>query len=171
MLFYVLSFPEIVNKALEDADREQGGLEALLLPPAWGDFSQISDLGRDVRSLAAEIRDDDTEGPSALEAALAILGAFFIERAPVAFRMLPDNSALQIRALASTDQYGLVLDIGLERVMLFVLERGDLIGVADDMCATHEGARPLMVQTGVDDAIPVRFDSGEDLVGGLSLRP
>lgn len=171
MLFSILSFPEIVSKAFEDSARTPGGLEALLLPPAWGDLSEVSGLGRTIRSAIAESPGARTDDLSGIEGALTILGAFFAERAPVVFCVLPEHSPIRLRALASADEYGLVLDVGLERVLLSVLEREDLIKVADDLCVGHGEGRTLTVQSGVDDVFPAVFDSGEVLVRSLGQRP
>lgn len=171
MFLSILSFPEIVSKACEISTVTPGGLEVFLVPPAWGDPTDMAALGRMMRSAVAENTRDPADGMSGVEGALTILGAFFAERAPVAYYILPEPSPNRIRALAAAEEYGLVLDIGSERVLLTVLDRQDLIKVADDLCVDHGEDRRIMIQSGKDNVFPAMFDTGELLVSVLEERP
>lgn len=171
MLISVLSFPEIASIAGDPARRERGGLEALLIPAPWGDISQIADLARLTRSNTADGRPVPSGATPGVEGALVVLEAFFQERAPAAYRMLPAHSPVSCRILATAEEYGLVIDVGETRVLIAALDRAELISVAEDLLGGPDGGRIVTVHAGGANVFSAGFASGEALSLMLAARP
>lgn len=171
MLISVLSFPEIASIAELSRNANRGGLESLLMPEGWGDITTISELGNLVRSADGEQQEIVADNPIGVEGALAVLGAFFRDHAPAAFRVFSPTSPVRLRILASAEEVGVAVDVGSSRVAMAVLDRAELLTVAADLLGDAEGGGKLMVSSGRGNVFPAEFDSGESLVEILSCRP
>lgn len=171
MLISVLGFPEIASIAGDPARQGRGGLESLIIPATWGDVSQLADLARLTRSNAGGGRSDPGGETPGVEGALVVLEAFFRERAPAAYRILPPSSTVSCRILATAEEYGLVIDVGETRVVMAVLDPDEFVAVAEDLLGGPNGARPVMVHAGAENVFPAEFDGGEALADALASRP
>lgn len=171
MMLSVLSFPEIVSAASECPSHRLGGLEAVLVPGGFLESPEAAELGRGIRVESQEPVVDGEAVPSGPEGALTILATAFMESAPAAFRVLPESSPIRLRVVAAADDYGLVVDVGHERVLLTILEREQLVKVADDLVSAHSTLGPMMAHGGGEEAFPVEGLDGQTLTRLLAARP
>ena len=180
MIISALFLPEIVSAAVETASSADSGLQKLLVPPGWGDPTELAKLGRAIRDVPGGAAAGPPDGgPVGPEGALVVLSGFFEEGAPAAFRMTSGRSAVSVRVLAASasasasasDGYGLVIDLGAERAVLTIVGREDLEVVAQDLLTGDGGSGTVMIHAGGDAPFGAEFTDGAHLVSALATRP